>query len=198
VGIVGLNLLEERRAREGGDTLSVRVHLGFARCHLSMATRAGRIVDSAECLRGLRIATSHPAILSRWLRENGVEAKVLLLSSTSNLAPDVGDVVCDLVSTGTTLSSYRFREAATLMQSEAVLVGPRKPFEDARALLAARLERRLKEVLPARPTDELPYQSRNPGRTQLLRATNQAPRNGTAIGRAGRVETRATAATLRD
>lgn len=154
LGIVGLNLVEERYGAPEAASLRVRMPLGFGRCRLSLA-----IPDAAEwqgpaTLRGRRIATSYPAILSRWLEAQGVVAEVVQLSGSVEIAPRLGkaDAICDLVSTGSTLAANQLREVATVLESEAVLVGPAREFTDARADLEGLLLRRLQGALGLRAT----------------------------------------------
>jgi ATP phosphoribosyltransferase len=154
LGIVGLNLVEEGRAQSGQDALRVRLPLGFGRCRLAIALPEAAAWQDARTLSGLRIATSYPGTLSRWLRAQDVKADVVQLSGSVEIAPRLGkaDAVCDLVSSGATLAANQLREVATVLESEAVLVGPAQPFTDARAELAALLERRLEGALGLRAT----------------------------------------------
>jgi len=154
LGMVGLNLVEERRADGGAEPLRVRLPLGFGRCRLSIALPEAMPWQDASTLGGRRIATSYPATLSRWLRAQGVDAEVVQLSGSVEIAPRLGkaDAICDLVSSGATLAANQLREAITVLESEAVLVGPSQPFGDARDGLADLLERRLQGALGLRAT----------------------------------------------
>ena len=154
LGIVGLNLVEERRTAGESESLRARLPLGFGRCRLSIALPEAAAWNDASALAGQRIATSYPATLARWLQEQGVEADVVQLSGSVEIAPRLGkaDAICDLVSTGATLAANQLREVATVLESEAVLVGPAPPFADAREELAGLLERRLRGALGLRAT----------------------------------------------
>ena len=158
LGIVGLNLVEERRAAhetEGaGAGTQVLMPLGFGRCRLSIAAPEGFAWSGPESLRGRRIATSYPATLARWLRANGVQAEIVQLSGSVEIAPRLGkaEAICDLVSTGGTLAANRLRETAVVLDSEAVLVGRPAPLEAARAQLFELLMRRLQGALGLRGT----------------------------------------------
>jgi ATP phosphoribosyltransferase len=154
LGIVGLNLVEERRAGSGTTDIGTRLPLGFGRCRLSIALPEGVAWQSPRSLAGRRVATSYPATLARWLAAQGVEAEVVQLSGSVEIAPRLGkaDAICDLVSTGGTLAANQLREVATVLESEAVLAGPMRPFTDDRAELAALVERRLAGALGLRAT----------------------------------------------
>ena len=157
-GIVGLNLVEERRAAQEAAAVEAGVAallpLGFGRCRLSIAVPDGFEWQDPGSLRGCRIASSYPAALSRWLREQEVAAEIVQLSGSVEIAPRLGkaEAICDLVSTGATLAANRLRETVVVLESEAVLVGPPMPFTDARAPLAELLLRRLQGALGLRAT----------------------------------------------
>jgi ATP phosphoribosyltransferase len=158
VGIVGLNLVEERRAAQEAAGLPPGTQsllpLGFGRCRLSIAVPDGFAWAGAGSLRGLRIATSYPACLERWLRAQDIDAQVVQLSGSVEIAPRLGkaEAICDLVSTGGTLAANRLREAALVLESEAVLVGPTAPLDEMRSQLAGLLLRRLQGALGLRAT----------------------------------------------
>ncbi len=127
-GIVGLNVVEEKRLafQERGITaLFTQLQpLDFGRCRLSVAVPSTFTYDGAASLRGKRIATTYPRILGRWLAAQSVEATVVTLSGAVEIAPRLGraDVICDLVSTGSTLRANHLREVETIMTSTAVLI----------------------------------------------------------------------------
>ena len=158
LGIVGLNLVEERRAlaaaRAEAEPVVAQLPLGFGRCRLAIAVPDGFAWEGPRSLAGRRIATSYPGTLARWLREQRIEAEIVQLSGSVEIAPRLGkaEAICDLVSSGATLAANRLRETATLLDSEAVLIGPARPFEDARAALADLLLRRLQGALGLRAT----------------------------------------------
>ena len=149
LGIVGRNVADEQAGEREfrGEPSAWRTlrPLGFGRCRLSVAVPAGVRWDGPGRLDGLRIATSYPRLLSRWLADAGVGAEIVVLSGSVEIAPRLGtaDAVCDLVSTGATLQANQLVEVATVIDSEAVLIAPAAPFGDARADIAALLLRRI-------------------------------------------------------
>lgn len=149
-GVLGRNLLEERiAATEGSAAIEVWRSLGFGRCRLSVAVPEASPTVGVESLSGMRIATSYPRLLSRWLDGQGIAATPVLLSGSVEIAPRLGkaDAICDLVSTGGTLIANQLREVAVVLESEAVLAGPVAAFGDVRDELAELLLRRLDGVL---------------------------------------------------
>ncbi len=128
LGLVGLNVIEEKRlafkARGIAPLFEQVQALDFGRCRLGLAVPDGFQYSGAQSLQGRRIATTYPNILQRFLAERGVTAEVVVLSGAVEIAPRLGraDVVCDLISTGSTLAANHLREVETVMESQAVLI----------------------------------------------------------------------------
>jgi ATP phosphoribosyltransferase len=128
LGLVGLNVLEEKRLelRERGQAArfqQIRI-LDFGRCRLSLAVPEGASFEGAASIRGKRIATTYPFLLQKYLRERDISADIVTLSGAVEIAPRLGraDLICDLVSTGSTLQANHLREVETVMESHAVII----------------------------------------------------------------------------
>ena len=84
MGIVGEGVLEETKlAREAmgkNAFYTVSRRLDFGECRLGIAIPLDKPWTAPSDLSGLRIATSFPNLLSRWMREQGVEFKTCLLT----------------------------------------------------------------------------------------------------------------------
>ncbi|MFT4197273.1 MAG: ATP phosphoribosyltransferase [Pseudoxanthomonas sp.] len=164
-GIVGRNELDEQGAArlEIGLPAAYREMraLGFGGCRLMLALPQDWDWQGPAQLQGLRIATSYPAILRRWLGEQGVQAGVVELSGSVEIAPRLGtaDLICDLVSSGATLAANQLKPVQTLLDSEAVLAGPVRGFDDARAELSAMLLRRMDGVLKLKDSKLLMFRA---------------------------------------
>lgn len=119
IGIVGENVVAEKAA----DVRRLE-GLGFGECRLSIAVRRDAVFENLSDLTGKSIATSYPKILSGFLNENGIQARIHEISGSVEIAPGIGlsDAVCDLVSSGSTLFMNGLREVATIFRSEAVLI----------------------------------------------------------------------------
>lgn len=151
LGIVGRNVLEEFACSTNGAArapMQVLRQLGFGVCRLAIALPQNRGYEGPASLRGLRIATSYPGLLRRWLDRFDVAAEVVTLSGSVEIAPRLGtaDVICDLVQTGSTLSANQLREVDCVLESEAVLVAPTKLPTDVRGDSIELLLRRLEGV----------------------------------------------------
>ncbi|MGH8310952.1 MAG: ATP phosphoribosyltransferase, partial [Steroidobacteraceae bacterium] len=133
LGLVGLNVLEEKRLELSARGAAARFQtvraLEFGRCRLSLAVPEGSRYGGPSSLAGKRIATTYPYLLARFLRERDVQAEIVTLSGAVEIAPRLGrsDLVCDLVSTGSTLQANHLREVETVFESHAVLI--RTPLE---------------------------------------------------------------------
>jgi ATP phosphoribosyltransferase len=133
LGLVGLNVLEERRlemaARGAEAKFQILRSLDFGHCRLSLAVPEGFDWQGSASLRGKRIATTYPAMLARYLAEQSIAADIVTLSGAVEIAPRLGraDLICDLVSSGSTLQANHLREVQTILQSQVVLI--RTPVE---------------------------------------------------------------------
>jgi len=156
LGIVGDNIIEEARlelAERGETTLFRRVHaLAYGHCRLSFGIPDGVAYDDARSLEGQRIATSYPYIVKDFLRRSGVDATVVEFSGAVEIAPSLGraDVICDLVSSGSTLRAHHLHEAETIFESQAALIQTPKPVPAEKAEWIRRLLQRIQGVLQVR------------------------------------------------
>ena len=78
-----------------------------------------------EWFEGKKIATSYPNILRKFMKDNGVEADIHVITGSVEIAPGIGlaDGIFDIVSSGSTLVSNNLQEVAIVMKSEALLIG---------------------------------------------------------------------------
>lgn len=126
IGIVGENVLYEK-CRE----TEVLEKLGFGKCRLSLAISRNEEYI-ANYLQGKRIATSYPVLLQKYLTENNIVAEIHEISGSVEIAPGIGlaEVICDLVSSGSTLFMNGLKEVETILESQAVLIKNKELNED--------------------------------------------------------------------
>jgi len=119
IGILGMNEVLEKRKK-----VEVIKHLGFSKCRLSIAIPRDMEYTGRKMLQGKRIATSYPAILDDFLKDEGIEAEVHAISGSVEIAPSIGlaDLVFEIVSSGGTLLSNGLKEVDVIMKSDAVLI----------------------------------------------------------------------------
>jgi ATP phosphoribosyltransferase len=156
LGLVGRNVLEEKRLEmiSKGHTPSFTElrTLDYGRCRLSLAVPEGFNYEAPASLAGKRIATSYPFTLEHWLRERGITADIVTLSGAVEIAPRLGraDVICDLVSTGSTLQANHLREVETVLESQALLIRTPVQLPDAKQEWVDRLLMRIDGVQQVR------------------------------------------------
>jgi ATP phosphoribosyltransferase len=152
LGLVGLNVIEEKRlelAERGHPARFQQVRtLDFGRCRLSLAVPDGFNFEGPASLRGRRIATTYPYLLEKYLRERGIRAEIVTLSGAVEIAPRLGraDLICDLVSTGSTLQANHLREVETVLESHTVLIRTPLQLSDEKAEWVERLLMRIDGV----------------------------------------------------
>jgi ATP phosphoribosyltransferase len=156
LGLVGLNVIEEKRlamaARGAQARFELIQRLDFGRCRLALAVPDDFPYQGLASIAGRRIATTYPHVLARFLRENSLQAEIVTLSGAVEIAPRLGraDLICDLVSTGSTLLANHLREVCTVLQSEAALVRTPVPLSDEKADWVRRLLLRIDGVQQVR------------------------------------------------
>jgi len=152
LGLVGLNVIEEKRlelaARGAQAHFTALRALDFGRCRLALAVPVEHGYDGPACLQGRRIATTYPYMLGRFLERHGVTAQIVTLSGAVEIAPRLGraDLVCDLVSTGSTLQANHLREVDTVLESHAVLIRTPVPLPPEKSEWVERLLLRIEGV----------------------------------------------------
>ena len=132
LGIVGLNEVEEK-----GVDVEIVERLGFGGCRISLAIPKAEEYDGPQYFNGKRIATSYPNILRKYLADNGIDAKIEIITGSVEIAPAAGiaDAIFDIVSSGGTLVSNGLKEVEKVFWSEAVLIaGPGLTDEDRKYL----------------------------------------------------------------
>jgi ATP phosphoribosyltransferase len=110
LGVTGKDVLLEQavqRPGEGGREVYELLDLGYGRCTMVLASKAGP--DPAhEALRRLgvmRVATKYPRIAASHLEATGRQAEIVEVKGSVELAPLTGvvEAIVDLTATGTTL-----------------------------------------------------------------------------------------------
>lgn len=144
VGIVGENVLYEKNKET-----EILEKLGFGKCRLSLAINKNE-EWVADYLQGKRIATSYPVLLKKYLDENAISAEIHPISGSVEIAPGIGlaDVICDLVSSGSTLFMNGLKEVKTILDSQAVLI-KNKNLDEEQLKLVNKLLFRIRSVKKA-------------------------------------------------
>ncbi len=119
LGIVGQNVVWEKT-----ENVQEIKKLGFGKCRLSLAVGKNFNYSSISDINGFEIATSYPNILRKHLNENKIDARIHKISGSVEIAPGIGlaNAVCDIVSTGSTLTLNGLKEVDVILKSQAVLI----------------------------------------------------------------------------
>lgn len=152
IGILGNNTYGEWLAiNELNDTMIAK-ELGLSKCRLSIAVPNDFPYESVQSLNDKIIATSYPNILNKYLANNHIKAKIVTLSGSVEIAPGLGmaDLICDIVSSGSTLSAHGLREVEKIIDSEAVIVQNIKNLASDKKMILDRLLTRMESVRKSR------------------------------------------------
>jgi ATP phosphoribosyltransferase len=148
IGIVGEDVVQESKAE-----VVVAKKLGFGKCKLRIGIPEDAELDDIKRLENKRIASSFPNILKDFLQQNNINAKVININGSVEVAPSLGiaDYICDLVSTGNTLKLNKLKSSVTILDSQAVLIKNKNLHkEKGKYLLYSKLLLRIESVLNAK------------------------------------------------
>lgn len=154
LGVVGQNVLEETALGQKSsiDSLyKVLQILPFGGCRLSLAVPQNWQYQGVADFTDMRIATSFPNLLARYLQEQGIRFKSSLLTGSVEVAPRAGlaDAICDLVSSGATLEANGLKEVEVIFQSKACLIQTSAPLDSEKQALINKLMPRIQSVIQA-------------------------------------------------
>ena len=132
-GVVDLAIIGENNLIEKGYQLKIIEKLGFSKCRVSLAVPSDFKYKSINDLNNIRIATSYPNILRKFLKKEDINADLHIINGSVEISPSIGlsDAICDIVSSGSTLFENNLVEVVTLLESQAVLVQSKKVKKDA-------------------------------------------------------------------
>ena len=154
LGVTGRDLMID-----AGVSADEVLELGFGVSTFRFAARPGRITDVSD-LAGVRIATSFPGVVARFLGDKGIAATVIRLDGAVENAIGLGvaDVIADVVETGSTLRKVGLELVGEpIMSSVAVLIRGARAAENG---AVNQMARRLQGVLVARQYVMLAYDVR--------------------------------------
>jgi ATP phosphoribosyltransferase len=110
LGVTGKDVLLEQatlRPGEGGREVYELRDLGFGRCTMVLASKAGpdAALETLRRLGVMSVATKYPRIAARYMEETGRQAEIVEVKGSVELAPLTGMVqaIVDLTATGKTL-----------------------------------------------------------------------------------------------
>jgi ATP phosphoribosyltransferase len=121
LGISGRDVLLER-----GYDLYQPLDLGIGRCRMVVAAPQGAVIPAVP-----RVATKYPRITARHFAARGVQAEIIFVQGSVELAPLVGlaDLIVDLVESGATLAENNLAEREVICEIASVLVANRSIYK---------------------------------------------------------------------
>lgn len=150
-GVVDLAIIGENLLIEKDFDIDVIEKLGFSKCKVSIAVPKELEFNSISYLNDLKIATSYPNTLKKFLNKNNISADIHVINGSVEIAPNIGlsDAICDIVSSGSTLYKNNLKEVFVINESQAVLAGNKQVLESNKYLLE-KLLFRIRAVLKAK------------------------------------------------
>jgi len=150
-GVVDLAIIGENLLIEKDFDIDVIEKLGFSKCKVSIAVPKELEFNSISYLNDLKIATSYPNTLKKFLNKNNISADIHVINGSVEIAPNIGlsDAICDIVSSGSTLYKNNLKEVFVINESQAVLAGNKQVLESNKYLLEKFLFR-IRAVLKAK------------------------------------------------
>ena len=147
-GVAEIGITGQNTAAEKGYPVNELVTLGFGKCALSFAFPEN---ETDRSIDGKRIATSYPQILKQHLQKENIKAQIVSLSGSVEIAPklNIADLICDLVSTGSTLRSNGLIQGEIIFKSQAVIIANQTIAKE-KAVILDKLLLRIKSVLAAK------------------------------------------------
>jgi ATP phosphoribosyltransferase len=144
LGIVGKDILLEQQ-----PDVYEPVDLGFGFCRLVVAEPKELWErDDPAKWSWVRVATKYPRLTERYFAERGIQAEIVRLDGSIELAPLVGlaERIVDLVQSGKTLRANGLVEVAEIMTSTARLIVNRASLKTAHARVNALVSAMRQEV----------------------------------------------------
>ncbi len=127
IGMTGLDLIEENNA-----DVEILEDLNFGSAKLVLAVpEESDIVSTTDISDGSVVATEFPNLTSKYLKSKGINAKIIELSGSTEIAPFIGvaDIITDLTSTGTTLKMNHLKIIDTVLESSIKLIANKNSFK---------------------------------------------------------------------
>ncbi|TKD09652.1 ATP phosphoribosyltransferase [Polyangium fumosum] len=121
LGIAGRDTLLEKKA-----DLYTPLDLGIGRCRLAVAGPRGKQAPDVP-----RVATKYPRVAADFFAKKGIQAEVIPVSGSVELAPLVGlsDLIVDVVETGKTLEENDLEVIETVAEVSTMLIANRAAYK---------------------------------------------------------------------
>jgi ATP phosphoribosyltransferase len=128
IGMTGLDLIEENQA-----SVKILEDLNFGSAKLVLAVPEDSSIEKISDIKdGAVVATEFPNLTQKYLKNNRINAKIVELSGSTEIAPFIGvaDIITDLTSTGTTLKMNHLKIIDTILESSIKLIANEKSYKE--------------------------------------------------------------------
>ena len=146
MGITGIDLIKESEA-----DVSELIDLKFGQTKLVLASREDSNINNIDDItQDMKVATEFPILTRKFLKEKGLDLKIVKLSGSTEAAPFIGiaDLISDLTSTGTTLKMNHLKIIETILESTITLIANNESLKTKKSLIEA-VSTSIKGVLDA-------------------------------------------------
>jgi ATP phosphoribosyltransferase len=125
--LVGEDKFKEYISKTKTGNLSLAAKFTFAACSLMIASPINKIPVSLKAIEGARIVTSYPNLLAAHLDEQSVDLEMINIIEREGGVEDyirlgLADLVCDIVSTGSSLKANGLVPVFNVLNSSAILI----------------------------------------------------------------------------
>ena len=136
-GVADIGIVGENEFMEKNEVADIIKRLGFSKCRLSLAIPKDEEYNGVKWFEGKKIATSYPHILTEYLKKEGINSEIHIITGSVEISPSIGlsDAIFDIVSSGGTLVSNRLKEVEIVTQSEALMLANKDLSDEKRAIL---------------------------------------------------------------
>jgi ATP phosphoribosyltransferase len=127
IGMTGLDLIEEN-----GVDVKILEDLDFGSANLVLAVpEESEIETTSDIADGAVVATEFPNLTAKYLKNKGINAKIVELSGSTEIAPFIGvaDIITDITSTGTTLKMNHLKIIDTILKSSIKLIANKNSYD---------------------------------------------------------------------
>lgn len=127
MGITGLDLIYEHES-----DVKILEDLKFGQTSLVLASPEDSDINSLEDVKtGVVVATEFPNLTYSYLKKNSIDAKIVELSGSTEIAPFIGiaDIIADLTSTGTTLKMNHLKIIDNVLDSSIKLIANKNAYK---------------------------------------------------------------------
>ncbi|MBF4468350.1 MAG: ATP phosphoribosyltransferase [Methanobrevibacter arboriphilus] len=126
MGITGLDLI-----KESNSDVEILTDLKFGQTSLVLASPEDSDINYLDDIKSeIVVATEFPNLTNSYLKSHGINAKIVELTGSTEIAPFIGiaDIIADLTSTGTTLKMNHLKIIDNILDSSIKLIANKNEY----------------------------------------------------------------------